>query len=69
MSSRLSMLVSRLVIRGKTLRETASKIMWLSRVFRTRTLDRVGACIPYTSYEYEVWKRVEEAPGRFYREG
>ena len=44
--SRLSMLVSRLVIRGKILRATASKMMWLSRVFLTRTSVNVGPCIP-----------------------
>lgn len=45
MSSRLSMLVSRLVIRGKTLRETASKMMWQSRLSLTRTLANVGPCM------------------------
>ena len=52
--SRLSMLVSRLVIRGKIFRATASKMMWLSRVFRTRTSVNVGPCILSRVFGYEV---------------
>jgi len=57
MNSRLSSFVSRLVIRGRTLRATASKMMWLSRVFLTRTSVNVGPRIVGTGAEYEVWKR------------
>jgi len=45
MKSRLSMVVSRLVMRGKILRATASKMMWLSRVFLTRMSVNVGPCM------------------------
>ena len=45
MKSRRSALVSRLVIRGKILRATASNIIWLSWVFLTRTSVNVGPCM------------------------